>query len=92
MIDILFHFRRIMVMPRYSTQQSTGEKVKSLAIFVQCDPENEGSSWSCQGHAKITLINHKEDNFTRSKCNILSFLCWLLRVLSTQCNFNGYGG
>ena len=55
---------RIMLMPRYSTNQS-GERVKSAGIFVQCDPEGEGSSWSCQAHAKITLKNHKGEDFTR---------------------------
>lgn len=54
---------RIMLMPRFSTNQS-GERVKSAGIFVQCDPE-EGSSWSCQAHARITLRNHKGDDFTR---------------------------
>lgn len=54
-----------MLMPRFSTNQS-GERVKSAGIFVQCDPE-EGSSWSCQAHARITLRNHKGDDFTRSK-------------------------
>jgi len=55
---------RVMLMPRYSTNQS-GERIKSAGIFVQCDPEGEGSSWSCQAHAKITLKNHKGDDFTR---------------------------
>jgi len=54
---------RIMVMPRYSTNQN--ERVKSAGIFVQCDPESEGTSWSCQAHSKITLKNHKGDDFTR---------------------------
>lgn len=55
---------RIMLMPRYQTNQS-GERTKSAGIFVQCDPEGEGSSWSCQAHAKITLKNHKGEDFTR---------------------------
>ncbi|XP_065066038.1 ubiquitin carboxyl-terminal hydrolase 7-like [Rhopilema esculentum] len=57
---------RIMVMPRFSTVQS-GEKMKSLGIFLQCTPEGEGSSWSCHASAKITVINQKnqEESFTR---------------------------
>ena len=55
-----------MLMPRYSTNQNS-ERVKSAGIFVQCDPEGEGASWSCQAHARITLKNHKGDDFTRSK-------------------------
>ena len=63
-----FCCRRIMVMPRFSTTNQ-GEKVKSLGIFLQCDPEGEGSSWSCQASAKISVLNHKnpEDTFARSK-------------------------
>ncbi|XP_066936124.1 ubiquitin carboxyl-terminal hydrolase 7-like [Clytia hemisphaerica] len=55
---------RIMLMPRYNTN-SNNERVKSAGIFVQCDPEGEGTSWSCQAHARITLKNHKGDDFTR---------------------------
>ena len=64
----LCYFRRIMVMPRYSTA-SSGERLKSLGIFLQCTPEGEGTSWSCQASAKITIINQKvaDESFTRSK-------------------------
>ena len=55
-------------MPRFSTATS-GERMKSLGIFLQCTPEGEGTSWSCQASAKITIINQKatDDNFSRSK-------------------------
>ena len=53
-------------MPRYAGNQGQ-DRVKSAGIFVQCDPEGEGTSWSCQAHAKITLRNHKGDDFTRGK-------------------------
>ena len=58
-------------MPRFSTA-STGEKMKSLGIFLQCTPEGEGTSWSCQASAKITVINQKipDESFTRSKFSI----------------------
>ena len=62
-------------MPRYAGNQSQ-DRVKSAGIFVQCDPEGEGTSWSCQAHAKITLRNHKGDDFTRSKILCL-FICFL---------------
>ena len=70
-----------MVMPRFSTVQS-GEKMKSLGIFLQCTPEGEGSSWSCHASAKITVINQKsqEESFTRSKFGALFCGCivtWL---------------
>eukprot|EP00794_Sanderia_malayensis_P008888 gene8888-9838_t len=57
---------KIMVMPRISTSQS-GEKSKSLGIFLQCTPVEEVSSWSCQASAEIMLINLKEfkDSFSR---------------------------
>jgi len=57
---------KIMVMPRFSTT-SAGERMKSLGIFLQCTPEGEGTSWSCQASAKITVINQKvaDDSFTR---------------------------
>ena len=59
-------------MPRYTSGQGQ-DRVKSAGIFVQCDPEGEGTSWSCQAHAKITLRNYKTDDFTRSKiCICLS--------------------
>ena len=61
-----------MLMPRYNTN-SNNERVKSAGIFVQCDPEGEGTSWSCQAHARITLKNHKGDDFTRSKFHYLLF-------------------
>ena len=65
-------------MPRFSTA-SNGEKIKSLGLFLQCTPEGEGSSWSCQASAKITVINQKnpEESFTRSKCFRQLFLHWL---------------
>ena len=55
-------------MPRFSTA-SSGERVKSLGIFLQCTPEGEGTSWSCQASAKITIINQKvaDESFFRSK-------------------------
>lgn len=53
-----------MVMPRFTT--TNNDRVRSAGIFVQCDPEGEGTSWSCQAHARITLKNNKGDDFTRS--------------------------
>ena len=61
-----------MLMPRFTT--SNNDRTKSAGIFVQCDPEGEGASWSCQAHARITLKNHKGDDFTRSKRNSVSFI------------------
>jgi len=57
---------RVMVMQRNSTNAS-GERTRSMGVFVQCDPESEGSSWSCQARAKITLHNARDpkSNFTR---------------------------
>ena len=56
-----------MLMPRYTTNQSN-ERVKSAGIFVQCEPDGEGTSWSCQAHARITLKGlNKGEDFTRSK-------------------------
>lgn len=76
---------RIMLMPRFNTN-SNGERVKSAGIFVQCDPEGEGTSWSCQAHARITLKNHKGDDFTRKISHVFfakendwgysSFVAW----------------
>jgi len=60
-----------MLMPRFSTN-TNNERVRSAGIFVQCDPEGEGASWSCQAHSRITLKNHKGEDFTRSK---KIFLC-----------------
>jgi len=54
---------KIMLMPRFTT--SNNDRTKSAGIFVQCDPEGEGASWSCQAHARITLKNHKGEDFTR---------------------------
>lgn len=54
---------KIMVMPRFTT--TNNDRVRSAGIFVQCDPEGEGTSWSCQAHARITLKNNKGDDFTR---------------------------
>ena len=52
-------------MPRFTTN-ANNERTKNAGIFVQCDPEGEGTSWSCQASAKITLKNHKTEDFTRS--------------------------
>ena len=62
-------------MPRYSGGQGQ-DRVKSAGIFVQCDPEGEGTSWSCQAHAKKKKKNYKGDDFTRSKILYL-FICFL---------------
>ena len=72
-------FRRIMLMPRYAGGQGQ-DRVKSAGIFVKCDPEGEGTSWSCQAHAKITLKNYKRDDFTRSK-NMYLFICFFVIFL-----------
>ena len=66
-----FSCRRIMVMPRFSTA-SNGEKMKSLGLFLQCTPEGEGTSWSCQASARITVLNQKvpEESFARSKIQV----------------------
>ena len=60
-----------MLMPRYSTNQNN-ERLKSAGIFVQCDPDSEVASWSCQAHAKITLKSHKGEDLTRSKFLIIT--------------------
>ena len=71
-----------MLMPRFTT--SNNDRTKSAGIFVQCDPEGEGASWSCQAHARITLKNHKGDDFTRSKrtcfsCFFFGSFSWFLK-------------
>ncbi|XP_065658399.1 ubiquitin carboxyl-terminal hydrolase 7 isoform X4 [Hydra vulgaris] len=55
---------RIMLMPRYSVNQSN-ERSKSAGVFVQCDPDSDVASWSCQAHAKITLKSHKGEDVVR---------------------------
>lgn len=63
-------------MPRFSTS-SSGERVKSLGLFLQCAPDGEGSTWSCQASATITILNQKnpEDCFSRSKNSIDDLPC-----------------
>ncbi|EDO34745.1 predicted protein [Nematostella vectensis] len=56
---------RIMLMPRYSSHGH--ERVKSLGFFLQCNPETETLSWSCQASARLTLVSQKEgvEDFSR---------------------------
>lgn len=54
---------RIMCMPRFANQ----DKAKSLGFFLQCNPETESLSWSCQASARLTLAHQQEggEDFTR---------------------------
>lgn len=54
---------RIMCMPRYSSN----DKVKSVGFFLQCNPETESLSWSCQASARLTLVTQQEggEDFSR---------------------------
>ena len=70
-------------MPRYTSGQGQ-DRVKSAGIFVQCDPEGEGTSWSCQAHAKITLRNYKTDDFTMSKILYLIIYFFQFFMLSSS--------
>jgi len=55
---------RIMLMPQY-TENDGGRIVRNAGIFVQCDPEVEGSSWLCQGHGKITVKNKAHEDLSK---------------------------
>lgn len=58
---------KIMCMPRYSSQSHSHDKVKSLGFFLQCNPEAEGLSWSCQASARLTLVNQQDPSLNHSK-------------------------
>lgn len=58
---------RLLVVPRETTLQSEG-KVRSLGVFVQCNPQApESMSWNVTARASITLVNQDDpqENYVR---------------------------
>lgn len=49
---------RIMIMPRNYPDRSQG--IKGLGYFLQCNADNESSSWSCHGTAELRILPAKE--------------------------------
>lgn len=49
---------RIMIMPRGHADRSQG--MKGLGYFLQCNAENESSSWSCHGTAELRILPAKD--------------------------------
>ena len=49
---------RILVMPRNNHDRSGN--IKSLGYFLQCNAENDSTSWSCHGSAELRILSAKE--------------------------------
>nr|CAB3267570.1 ubiquitin carboxyl-terminal hydrolase 7-like [Phallusia mammillata] len=49
---------RILVMPRMGHDRANA--IRSLGYFLQCNAENDSTSWSCHGSAELRILPAKE--------------------------------